>query len=452
MLNLPAPIVTALAVFAPLFSRRVFSSACMLLIGHLTCTGARTITNFLREIGLSNERRYSRFHDVIRKAKWSSLKASRLLLQSIVVRWIGEGTLHIIVDSTLERRRGPRIEGLGVHRDATASTKKRKVLSVGHNWLVFAVLVQFPGAKHVWSLPFLSVLLRPMEPLGASRNPKTPARHKKMTRYVEQVVMQLRRWVGPNINITLTADSAFCSKRICRTCQKHNVRLCTRLRLDASLCDFPPEKKPARGRPRIVGARLRNLSEIATDPETSWSRTLCRWYGGGTRTIEVCTGSCLWYHNSTGKPVPIRWVLTRDPEAQGEVVAILCTDPNSSVADIIGQYVSRWSIEVTFQEIRTHFRFGTSRTWSDLSIERMAPSIIASFSVTCLIAAEATEQRHDKIQPVTTAWYQKQHVTFSDTLAYVRSLVPRGSNLTQNEFLAEAGENMNAGIHPRMAC
>jgi hypothetical protein len=451
--NLPAPILTVLELFAPLFSARVFSRALLLFAGHLLCTGNRTITNCLRVLGLESERRYSKYHDVIRKAKWSPSRASRILLMTIVKYWIGDEPIEIVVDSTLERRKGPKIAALATHRDATLSTNKRKVLSVGHCWLVFCVTIKFPGAKQKWSLPFLSILLRPKSAIKGSRNRRElihPRRYKKITLYTEQVIHLLRRWLGPDRKIFLIGDSAFCSKRICRACKKRKIVFTTGFRLDAALHDFPPGSYPGRGRPRIVGNRLPNLQDVASDPSTEWCSVRYHWYGGISRTTKVCTGSCLWYHNSTGKPVHIRWVIVKDPTGDGKLIPLLCTDPNVLPHEIIGLYVSRWSIEVTFQEIRAHFKFGTTRTWSDLSLERMAPAIIASYSITCLIAAEAMRQRKELIQPITAAWYQKQHVTFSDVLTYVRLLILNERSLTQSGLRQDMGENRPNKPHPRL--
>lgn len=180
MLNLPSSILDVCKLFAPLFSCPVFNNGLVLLAGHFLYQGNRTITNFLRAVGLSQERRYSRYHDVFRKARWSSFKASKILLYAIEARWICGGRLRLVMDTTLERRRGPKILGLGMHRDASYSTKKRKVFSPGHNWLVVCALIEFPGAGFAWSLPFLSILLQPKEVLSTSQNKAEKGRPKRL--------------------------------------------------------------------------------------------------------------------------------------------------------------------------------------------------------------------------------------------------------------------------------
>src|SRR5262249_52836938 len=150
--------------------------------------------------------KYSAFYDVFRRANWSSFKASKILLLLIESEWISGNILQIVVDTSLERRRGPHIHGIGMHRDAVRSSKEKKAFSTGHNWLIACVLIHFPGTKVHWSLPFLSILLRPEKPLASSKNIRDSNckhRHKKITTYTAQLVHVLRRWLGPNRNIIL---------------------------------------------------------------------------------------------------------------------------------------------------------------------------------------------------------------------------------------------------------
>jgi hypothetical protein len=54
-------------------------------------------------------------------------------------------------------------------------------------------------------------------------------------------------------------------------------------------------------------------------------------------------------------PVPIRWVLARDPLGQLEPQALLGTDLEATPAQILLWFRPRWQVEVTFQEVRAHW-------------------------------------------------------------------------------------------------
>lgn len=426
MTDLPASILQILAFFAPLFSRPVYKNALDLMTAHFLCTGKRTVTNLIRCLGKHTDSNFTKYFYVIRKAKWRAFQAARILFFLIINRLIPENTrIEINIDTHLNKRRGPKIKGLGLHRDAVASSKSQKVLATGHNWLVAGIRVEMFGSKYKWTLPFLSYLLTPEKPLSTSRNEADLAgkkRHKKMTEVTCQFIILVRRWVGPNREIAVIADNAFCCRNLCRTCIKHNVLLCSQIRTDASLYDFPPKQQYKRGRPRVVGERLPNLAALLDDKKQRWVRIIAPWYGGQTKELEVLTKTCLWYHNTVGG-VPIRWILTRDPAKNSKPMAILVTDLRISAEEAIALFVGRWSIETTFQEINRHLGIKTIHTWSDMSINRTVPAIIASFSLACLIVDQAIKETGVDIRPKISAWYEKRTITFSDVMAYLKLLI-----------------------------
>ena len=121
--------VQALAPFAPLFSKRVFRHAQVLLIGAILAPGRRTVSSALRAMGLDREKRFHRYHRVLSRARWSSLEASRILLGVLLESFVGEGPLILGLDETLERRYGKKISARGVYRDPVRSTYEEFVKS-----------------------------------------------------------------------------------------------------------------------------------------------------------------------------------------------------------------------------------------------------------------------------------------------------------------------------------
>jgi hypothetical protein len=105
-----------------------------------------------------------------------------------------------------------------------------------------------------------------------------------------------------------------------------------------------------------------------------------------------------------------------------DIVAVLCTNLDCSQEQIVSEFVQRWTIETTFQEVRKHMRYEKIQTWADKGIERVSPSVMASYSIVCLIAARAMQAENKKIIPQTSAWYEKSHVTFHDVLIHVKLL------------------------------
>ena len=171
------------------------------------------------------------------------------------------------------------------------------------------------------------------------------------------------------------------------------------------------------GRPRLKGERLPALRELLECPDAGWTTMSVAWYDGAIRTVEVVSQSAVWYH--TGKPpVPIRWVLIRDPLHQFDSQALLCTDTAISPVQIIEWFVLRWQIEVTFQETRAHLGVETQRQWSDRAISRTTPVLLGLFSWITLAAHLLGDSRLST--PRSAAWYVKSEPTFIDAIALVR--------------------------------
>ena len=95
-----------------------------------------------------------------------------------------------------------------------------------------------------------------------------------------------------------------------------------------------------------------------------------------------------------------------------------CTDQVADPITILQLFVRRWSVEVTFAEVRRHLGVETQRQWSDLAIARTTPCLLALFSLVTLLASKLAAR--GLVLPRRAAWFAKLEVTFSDALAGVR--------------------------------
>ena len=112
----PAGMIRVLVPFAPLFSKRVWRHAQVLLMGAILAPGKRTVSSALRAVGLDQQKRFHRYHRVLSRAKWSTREASRVLLGLLVEAFVPDGPLILGVDETLERRQGKKIAAKGIYR------------------------------------------------------------------------------------------------------------------------------------------------------------------------------------------------------------------------------------------------------------------------------------------------------------------------------------------------
>jgi len=84
-------IISLMAVFAPLFSARVWCHAQALLVGAILAPGKRTVSAILRVMGRSDDPHFTNFHRVLNRAKWRPLQGSRLLLDLLVAAFVPTG-------------------------------------------------------------------------------------------------------------------------------------------------------------------------------------------------------------------------------------------------------------------------------------------------------------------------------------------------------------------------
>ena len=415
MPTLPPAMIAALAPFAPLFSRRVWSHAQVLLAGAILAPAHRTVAAALRAMGLARAKQFHRYHRVLSHARWSGLAAGRVLLRLLVAAFAPDGPLVFGVDETLERRRGRKIAPKGIYRDAVRSSHSHFVKASGLRWICLMLLAPVPWAGRVWALPCLTALA-PSERYDAERG----RRHKTLTDWARQLLRAVRRW-WPNRPIIAVADSSYAALEFLAACRSwaDPVTVVTRLRLDAALYEPAPPRRPGQvGRPRLKGKRLRTLAVLAADPATAWTdATVAQWYGRGERRVELASATAVWYHCGL-PPVPIRWVLIRDPRGHFETQALLCTDAAAPPEQILAWFVRRWQLEVTFEEVRRHLGVETQRQWSEPAIRRATPALLGLFSLVTLLADRPSAAPTRSIRQA--AWYRESHPTFADALALVR--------------------------------
>ena len=368
----------------------------------------------------------------------------------------GDGPLVFGIDETLERRRGPRIKARGIYRDAVRSSRHQLVRAGGLRWISLMWLGHVPWAGRHWALPVLTVLAP-----SARYHQQQGRRHKKLTDWARQMILQLRRWLTQR-PLVLVGDNGYAVLDLLHRCQslREPVTLIVRLRMDAALYAPAPARQPGQnGRAPLKGARQPSLKTLLDQPQTTWASAAVAWYDGAIRTVELTSQTAVWYRSGKS-PVPVRWVLIRDPQGSFAPQALLCTDPAQDPTRILQWFVLRWQLEVTpypvrgrlFQEVRTHLGVETQRQWSDLAIARTTPVLLGLFSWTTL-AAHALQDRRPMTQR-TAAWYDKPSPTFVDAVALVRRrlwLASEGSGSGSSQEIRSSPGLSLARVRPVMS-
>jgi hypothetical protein len=198
-------------------------------MGAVLCRGPRTVASVLRVMGLGGERRFEKYHRVLSRARWSGFQGAKILLGLLVMllpRWV---PVEIVVDETIERRKGGQIKAKGRYRDAVRSTKGTVAKCYGLKWISLMLLVPLPWSTRPWALPFLTILA-PSE----RANQQAKRRHKTTVDWTMQAVEVISRWLGGR-RWTLLGDGAYAGVHLAQIGRARGFTLIGRLRLDAQL-------------------------------------------------------------------------------------------------------------------------------------------------------------------------------------------------------------------------
>ena len=199
----PSIIIALMAPFRSFFTAPVWDHVLALVTGMTLAPGKRTVSAALRVIGLGQARDFARYHHVLSRARWNSAAIGRKLLLLILDRFAPNGPIVIGIDDTIERRWGHKIAARGIYRDPVRSSHGHFVKTSGLRWLAVMAMVPVPWTRRRWALPFLTILA-PSERYAAAHR----RRHKKLTDWARQAILQVRRW-APKRRIVVVADSSF---------------------------------------------------------------------------------------------------------------------------------------------------------------------------------------------------------------------------------------------------
>lgn len=449
MPTLPAELLPLIVEFAPLLTKPTWGRAKLLLLGALLARGKRTVTACLRIVGLSDEKHFQNYHRVLNRAVWSSLQAGRILIGLIVALLPADGVIVIGADDTIERRRGKKIKGIGCYRDAVRSSQQHIVKCFGLKWLSLMVLLKLPWSSRVWALPFLTVLCRapekkkPRKKAGRKQAKGAAAKGDDKTAIDRLMICArlVRRWL-PRRLIVLVVDGGYAAVKLALLCASEPVQIALVMRMRRDIVLYhPPGAQPSnkRGRKPHKGARQRSLNQWAGRADCPWQQVEVSWYGGAQKKLQVLTRTGLW-HTPGLPPVMLLAVLVRDPAGALKDTVFGCTKLDATPVEIIEWAVMRWSVEVTFEEVRAHLGVETQRQWSDKAIGRTTPVLFGLFSLVTLWAASLMEAQRLPINQA--AWYEKPAATFSDCLTMIRE------HCWRNFFFRDSGKQAESILIP----
>jgi len=90
--------------FSAAFTAPTWQHVLVLIVGAILSPGRRTVASALRITGLDQDPRFTNYHRVLNRNRWSSLGLARCLCRLLVSTFVPDGPVVIGLDDTLERR------------------------------------------------------------------------------------------------------------------------------------------------------------------------------------------------------------------------------------------------------------------------------------------------------------------------------------------------------------
>jgi hypothetical protein len=274
MRSVPTTCIRVMAVLAPVCSKPVGPQVNVLLPGAILAPGKRTVTAALWVMGLRAAAHVHPSPRVWKRAVWSPLGASRLLVRLWVAVFVPAGVVVCGLDETIERRRGAQINATGISRAPVRSARAPCVKGSGRRWRCCLLLPPRSWAQRVWALPVMTALC----PSAHVDEPQA-RRAQPLVQRAWQSIPVVVRWLPGRVVVlgAASSDAALAWRHQVRTLRC--ASLITRRRLDAARDDPPPTRAAGKlGRPRRQGARRPTLEASWVEAATPWNQlTIAPW-------------------------------------------------------------------------------------------------------------------------------------------------------------------------------
>lgn len=387
----------SLELLKPAFTAPGFQRLSVVFWGWLLSSGVHAITEALVVSGVSGVRHHEAFHRLFSRGTWHPDRVGQLVFSRLLSLLPPDRPVAAVIDDTLAHKKGSHIFGIASHLDAVRSTKKRKVFSFGHCWVVLAIPIKPPFSSRSWALPVLFRLYRSTSDCLA-----TNELHHKKTQLARAMLDVLLSWTDRPIE--LAADVAYCCSTVTHDLPARVV-LSGAMRPDAALHLPLPTGRKQRGRPAKVGPRTMSPAQLANDDDVAWQTTQADVDGRPTNVMFKHMQAC-WPRVCGARVLKI--VVLRTDAGQLPFRVFFCTDPSLSVPQLLSLYFRRWSIEVLFRDLKQLFGFGDSSARKKEAVLRVAPFVGLSYSMLVLWAVS----HHEAIilaAPPRRPWYTHKH-------------------------------------------
>jgi SRSO17 transposase len=422
-MELTQSFIPLLQNFVPAFTAPTYVTFVAIVTGWILSHRHRYITEVIFSGGNVGNGHWCRFHRFFSHAAWD-LDTLSLHLAKLIVAILAPGaTLSWSVDDTLCRKRGLTLYGAGMHYDPLISSRSKRLVSWGHDWVVLCLIVEKPfwARTKVFALPVAMRLYRNRQGLtkgkkgrGKVNKAKRDPNHRTRPELAVELIELVANWF-PKDQILITGDSAYGGKSILSYLPP-NADLISHVHPDGVLYEqAPPKQEGTKGRGRKKGKRLPKMKQWADDSNQPWTKLKFNQFGLHA-TLAVKTIQALYYTAGGDRLLTI--VLVRDVEGKRPDQMFYCTKRDWTARQILSAYACRWAIECTFENCKQLLGLEDPANRLPKAVQRTAPMALIIYS---LVIVWFHQTGHQSVRFPFSPWYRKkQEPSFADMLTTLR--------------------------------
>ena len=162
-MELTTTFMTLLEVFRPVFTAPSYSTFCLMMAGWVLSVRHRYVTDLIVSSDSVDNGHFSDYHRFFSQGKWDIDNLWKHLARLLIDRLVGADAVIILAgDDTLCRKSGLGLFGAGMHHDPLISSRAKKLVSWGHDWVNLCLIVANPrwAPSKVFALPICMRLYR----------------------------------------------------------------------------------------------------------------------------------------------------------------------------------------------------------------------------------------------------------------------------------------------------
>lgn len=425
-MELTASFLVLLQQFEPVFTAPTFQTFLEIATGWLLSQRQLFITEIIFSSGNVGNGHWCRFHRFFSHAAWD-VDVLAFHLAKIAATVLAPGAALLwAVDDTLCRKRGLTLYGVGMHHDPLISSRKKPLVSWGHDWVILTLLIVHPfwAPTKVFALPVAVRLYRNRQGLTKGKKSRTKAsqrdpNHRTRPQLAVELIALVASWF-PNDLILITGDSAYGGQSVLSHLPP-NAHLISHVHPKGALYGLPPCDESLRSQPKRKGRkpkkgkRLPGMDQWALDPNAPWTELEFDQFGFHA-TVAVKTTQALYYKAGGDRLLTI--VLVHDLCGKRPDQMFYCTKLDWDARQILATYAFRWAIECTFENCKQLLGLGEQANRLPKAVERTTP---VGFFLYTMAVVWFHQAGHRFLRFPFRPWYtKKEEPSFADILTTLR--------------------------------